>query len=117
MAQKLKHRRKLPDAEVRQASLERLGYVSYRQYLAGALWREIRRKVLDRDKTCRICKEAPPTQVHHYRYTFEVMKGKKQHLKYLIGVCRECHEGIEFEDARKRAPEEVRAETRRLQRS
>lgn len=114
----LKHRRKTPDREVRGAALRKLGFASYRLYLESPLWKEIRARVLDRDRCwCRVCKSARATQVHHLRYTLQVLRGNAGQLRFLISVCRGCHRAVEFDGGRKRDPFEVRREVITRQRS
>lgn len=72
--------------------LRRLGFSSYKEYLKSELWKEIRTKILTKNKhTCRYCL-GRATQVHHLGYTMSVMSGKI--LFNLVCVCRECHEKI-----------------------
>lgn len=81
--------------------------ITYEQYLKGALWAEIREKVLSRDsRKCLIC-TGDATQVHHVSYDQGTLKGKK--INGLISICRTCHRRIEFfPDGRKLARIEVK---------
>lgn len=63
-------------------------------------------------KDCRACKSARATQVHHLRYTVQVLRGGSGQLRFLWGVCRGCHRGIEFEGERKRTAAEVDSASR-----
>lgn len=114
MEKRLKHGRKTPDGAVRRASLGKMGFSTYRQYLASPLWQKIRASVLERQEgVCALCPRGA-TQVHHHNYTLPVMKGKEP--KLLIGLCASCHLGIEFRpDGTKRDPFEVRSRCRELQ--
>lgn len=76
-----------------------MGFVSYRAYLASALWSEIRGRILARDHgKCRLCGE-PANSVHHVTYTKPVMCGRND--GQLISICRGCHESIEFDGGKK----------------
>ncbi len=62
----------------------------YEQYLASEQWKNIRSRVLFRDKLkCRDCGKRA-TQVHHLSYAEEVMDGRDD--TQLISICRQCHE-------------------------
>lgn len=72
----------------------------YRKYLNSAKWKEIRQKVIARDKsTCQICgKKAKQDElqhfdVHHknYKYIFR----EEEKLSCLTLLCRNCHTEIE----------------------
>jgi hypothetical protein len=58
-------------------------------------WLSLRQVILDRDNnTCRICKtKATELHVHHLMYPKNKFVWQIDH-KYLITVCRECHETI-----------------------
>jgi hypothetical protein len=78
----------------RDAILKGLGFVSYKAYLKSDLWSSIRQQVLDRDgHQCRSCARKA-NQVHHRRYSIEVLRGEA--LEWLQAICGRCHRGIEF---------------------
>lgn len=78
------------DKRERAYSLQRLGFHSYRAYLASDLWKGIRQRVLDRDcNQCRRC-GFPATTVHHSNYGFDVMKGDR--IEPLFAACGRCHQ-------------------------
>ncbi|MBT2325039.1 hypothetical protein J7E62_22150 [Variovorax paradoxus] len=74
----------------------------YSDYLAGSLWRKIKRRVLERDdKTCQSC-GGPGSVAHHRSYAQEVMDGNADHL--LATVCEGCHALIHFTDQGAKRP-------------
>lgn len=78
----------------RDAILRSLGFDSYKAYLKSDLWKSIRHKVLARDgHQCRSCARHA-NQVHHRRYSAEVLLGEA--LEWLQAICGRCHRGIEF---------------------
>jgi hypothetical protein len=84
----------------RYEALKKCGYESYPEYLRSELWKYIRQKVLDRDNhKCRICGEQA-SEIHHVRYTYEVLMGKR--LKLMYSICRDCHKSIEFDETGKK---------------
>ncbi len=80
---------------LRDARLLRMGFANYPHYLRSNLWKRIRRKVLWRDKFCRVCGPQRATEVHHLSYGVAVLHG--QDYDQLVGLCRECHEWLEFD--------------------
>jgi len=71
---------------------------SYSDYLHSPLWARIRGGVFARDKIkCQCCFQAAKC-VHHRRYTTEVMEGRSDCLHWLISLCNDCHEYVEFSD-------------------
>lgn len=77
-------------------SLSRLGFLSYRIYLASDLWKSIREKVLERDKhQCRRCGR-PAKTVHHSHYGYDVMRGVRLEPLYLL--CGGCHTNVGHAD-------------------
>lgn len=78
--------------------LEKLGFASYRDYLASDLWKQIRGQALARDGgKCSMC-ENRATEVHHTQYRVSVLKGRD--LKPLVSLCHRCHFEIEFRSNR-----------------
>ena len=59
----------------------------YGIYLGSEVWKARRRKVIDRDKICQGCMDAPIEDVHHlsYRNLYD------EFLFQLVGLCRNCH--------------------------
>lgn len=84
--------------QTRTENLKKLGFDSYKEYLASDLWRTIRQSVMDRDKCCRTCRK-PAYTAHHVTYSLEVLKGED--LSQLISTCKGCHYDCEFEDGKK----------------
>lgn len=74
---------------VRNEALRKIGFPDYPSYLASELWRKIREYILRREPKCRFCPDRA-TQVHHHYYHLEVLLGEDD--RYLIPVCRGCHE-------------------------
>lgn len=82
--------------EARNTLLKHMGYATYQVYLDSELWREIRKRVMARDKfKCKIC-DAPAEAVHHVKYDQATMMGAT--IKHLASICNECHEAVEFKD-------------------
>ena len=79
--------------------LKTLGFETYKSYLESSLWKDIRGRVLFRDKNiCQACKK-PATVVHHRDYYRPTLDGR--HLHGLISLCVQCHEFIEFKNKEK----------------
>jgi hypothetical protein len=78
--------------------LRAMGFSSYRDYLASALWKRIRARVLRLHPFCYMCGKAAQ-QVHHKSYDEKTMRGRS--LRQLLSVCRSCHVAIELEDGAK----------------
>jgi 5-methylcytosine-specific restriction endonuclease McrA len=78
-------------------------YIKYRAYLSSKEWKEIRKKVLDRDEhRCKCCgrvsgEDNCTLTVHHSRYVKEngdpilYHEDEGDNLKYLITLCSYCH--------------------------
>lgn len=80
--------------------LRGLGFKSYQDYLASSLWSKIRTAQLRKHDGCYACGK-PATQVHHSRYSIDVLLGHS--LDGLYSVCGGCHFRSEFdEDGNKR---------------
>lgn len=77
--------------------------LTYRQYIASALWREKREAALARDgHRCRLCnasKEEARIEVHHRCYPEEL---GTEPLEDLLTVCVECHDFATDKIRRKR---------------
>ncbi len=87
------------DYSSRNATLLRLGFATYKEYLQSDLWKEVRKRVYTtKGSACYLCSK-PATELHHNRYHKNDLIGKK--LKFINPICRQCHEGIEFQDGRK----------------
>jgi hypothetical protein len=66
-------------------------YAKYLNHLQSPYWKNIRKKVLERDKNlCQCCKEVPAQEVHHLTY---VNLGNEK-LEELISYCKPCHNKI-----------------------
>lgn len=78
------------DKRERADSLRRLGFVSYKQYLASDLWKSIRQRVLDRDGGKCVRCQKPAKTVHHPHYSYDVMRGER--IEALTSACGGCHE-------------------------
>ena len=84
---------------MRDATLQRLGYSSYPEYLASPQWRNIRARALKRDNyRCVKCLR-PATEVHHTKYDHQTLVGQK--INGLASVCRDCHQDAEVVNGRK----------------
>ena len=72
----------------------------YEHYLASEQWKNIRSRVLFRDKLkCRDCGNKAE-QVHHLSYAEDVMEGRDD--TQLISICRQCHTARHPDKQRKR---------------
>ena len=80
--------------------------LSYDEYLETALWRRIKRRVLERDsKRCIRC-GGKANRVHHRSYDDAVMLGNDD--TKLASICEGCHTVIHFDGGgRKRSAEET----------
>lgn len=79
---------------IRDAILLELGFASYRAYLQSELWASIRERVLNRDgMRCQCCGKKA-SQVHHHRYTREVLLGEA--IDDLRSICGGCHRSSEI---------------------
>ncbi len=97
---KRKLRKDLEQYKTRNRVIKRLGFDSYRDYLASDLWKSIRSKVFRKAQgRCQTCRTRPATEVHHLKYWTKVLVGTKPEL--LIAVCRRCHQHAEFDNGRK----------------
>lgn len=79
--------------------LKKLGFKSYRDYLASPIWQRVREKVFRvKGRQCALCSREA-TQIHHNRYHEADLLGRK--LKYIHPICGKCHEQIEFRSGEK----------------
>lgn len=75
--------------------LKKMGFSSYKDYLASDLWGRIRRQVLARSRAvCEVCGVATATQIHHRSYCYAALAG--YHNAYLVACCADCHKNAEF---------------------
>ncbi|HWT19431.1 MAG TPA: HNH endonuclease signature motif containing protein [Variovorax sp.] len=71
--------------------------MDYPDYLKSALWKRIKKRVLERDnKTCQCC-GGRGSVVHHRSYERDVMEGRNDAL--LATICNGCHNIIHFTDS------------------
>ena len=75
--------------------------LAYRIYLESAIWREKRRKVLERCRgICEGCGNRRAVEVHHLEYPqWPVIPGSEEWLRReklydLVGVCERCHREV-----------------------
>jgi hypothetical protein len=73
--------------------LKRLGFTSYKAYLATDLWKRIRDSHLKSHPLCFGCGRTAKT-VHHGQYTPANLLGHTS--EHLYSICHGCHERIEF---------------------
>jgi hypothetical protein len=101
------------DYRARDALLHLLGFASYAEYLKSPTWQRARRRVLER--ACGLCEKcgAKATEVHHLKYSREVLLGYKRNLRHLMAICRQCHQQGEFAGGKKVSRTEA---NRRLER-
>jgi hypothetical protein len=74
--------------------LQKLGYRSYREYLASDDWKAIRSRVLATAKGCLLC-DRPAAVVHHVKYSEPVLLGLDD--ARLAPLCHQCHESLEID--------------------
>src|SRR4051812_23314103 len=89
-----------PTYALRNALLKKLGYSSYREYLNGVLWAEIRDVVLDRDGSACVLCGALARVIHHIDYQESTLLGDS--LEALVSLCHACHDRIELTRAGKK---------------
>jgi len=63
------------------------GSASSRGY--GAVWRKLRRMILNRDPVCTVCERAPSTEVDHL---VPKVDGGLDTDENLRGICHACHD-------------------------
>ena len=87
--------------------LNKIGYNSYKEYLQSALWKTIRRLVLEKHKyICYKCGEYG-NEVHHKRYTYSILNGTNLSKKNYYVVCRNCHQEAEYDGVIKKTTKEA----------
>lgn len=76
-------------------SREERRHIKYRRYLRSSDWKEIRGKILQRDKfKCKRCgKKAKQLEVHHKTYK----RIFKERYSDLVTLCSNCHTIVERE--------------------
>ena len=72
----------------RERHLQVLGFQSYDAYLKSAVWKKIRRRVLQAATTCLRCSRHATT-LHHASYDLETLRGDR--VDTLVPACRRCH--------------------------
>jgi hypothetical protein len=74
--------------------LKEMGYKTYRDYLAGELWKTIKAAGFEKHgDTCRLCPKKA-VALHHVSYCMDVLKGLD--LSKLVPLCDDCHYAVEF---------------------
>ncbi len=72
----------------------------YYEYLNSKEWRDLRARVWERDGyKCTKCGRKSHLQGHHVRYGKDI---RKVDMKWVITLCKPCHEALHREKARKR---------------
>lgn len=80
--------------------LRTLGYASYDDYLAGDLWKSLRRRVFERDHyLCRLCDRGGYV-VYYLSYSMKVLGGHD--LGCLTTLCHKCHDVVEFSGGKRK---------------
>jgi len=75
----------------RSRALRTMGFVDYPSYLASALWKEIRARILLRAHgKCERCNAEAAVAVHHRSYRITVLRGFDD--EQLVAICNDCHE-------------------------
>jgi len=78
----------------RDTTLKLLGYATYRDYLEGGIWKDIRERVLAKHERCYACGDDGATHVHHTNYRPAVLSGES--LQGLMAICSGCHAWAHF---------------------
>ena len=65
----------------------------YRQYLLSQEWATVRSRVMKRDRWICQCCGNKGDNAHHIKYTPRNLSGRSD-LKFIITLCRDCHEDI-----------------------
>ena len=76
----------------RAGAMKKTGYISYEQFLASDLWREIKNASASEYKNsdiCCFCRSTERVVLHHKKYT--KTNFTKAVMKNLIPVCSKCH--------------------------
>ena len=76
----------------RSNNVQVLGFRSYEEYLASALWRSIKARVLKTAAECLSC-GARATALHHTAYDLDTLRGNS--TSSLVPTCRRCHNKAE----------------------
>jgi hypothetical protein len=86
-----------------QQTERRLNWLAgYEEYLQSAIWREKRRKVLERCRgICEGCAQRRAREIHHERYPRGCEPGseewiRREKLYDLVGLCTDCHLDVSF---------------------
>lgn len=96
----------------RDRALKKMGYRGYKEYLESELWRDIRARVLNQNRTCVCCGKVTST-VHHRGYGEDVLRG--DNLAWLVPICALCHQVVEHKpNGRKRYPEDAEAQLQKM---
>lgn len=89
----------------REFYLSSIGFSSYSEYLASPVWRALRKKVYaEKGRSCVLC-GGDATELHHNRYHANDLTGET--TRFIVPICRGCHESIEFDGSRKVTLEEA----------
>lgn len=81
----------------RNKNLRAMGFENYREYLKSEIWQRIRRLILREGVECVGGCGRAATQVHHGRYSRDVLEGRD--LRHLYPICGGCHFRSEFTKA------------------
>lgn len=74
-------------------TLERLGYASYADYLAGPHWKAIKARLLNFAQRCPVCENDTTRILHHITYA----RLGAEHDSDFLHVCEDCHNMIHRE--------------------
>lgn len=97
----------------RDVFLYSLGFDSYKEYLASALWMSIKERVYEkRGRQCTLCWRTA-RYLHHQSYAPAVLLGED--INHILPICYVCHNLVEVDaNGRKRPMEEVHKVFRRM---
>ena len=71
-----------------------MGYNTYKEYVAGVVWADIRDRVFrDKGDKCIVCSRRA-TVIHHKVYSEKVLRGTD--IMSLEPLCWDCHNRIEY---------------------
>lgn len=75
--------------------LRKMGFNNYKHYLKSPLWKSIRDKQINSKPRCYCCGKTA-TQVHHTKYTADILLGTKLQENDIVSICSKCHYKSEF---------------------
>lgn len=78
-----------------------IGYKNYKHYLRSPLWKAIRDEHINKNSRCYCCGKTA-TQVHHTKYTSDILLGINLQHNDIVSICGKCHHKSEFTKEKKK---------------